>query len=66
MRQEVSMEEALYVLYFEGKPLKLRQFRIKCAYDTEVRARQVVNGVLRQKAEIDPGKITIVKYVREA
>ncbi|SMC33101.1 hypothetical protein SAMN04488500_101174 [Sporomusa malonica] len=58
------MEEILYVLYYDGKPLKVPHCRIRCAYDSEIRARQVINGVLKQRGEIDISKITIVKYGR--
>jgi hypothetical protein len=57
------MEDVLYVLYYEGKPLKVPTFRIKCAYDSEVRARQVINGILKQRVGIDISKITIVQYI---
>ena len=58
------MEEVLYVLYYEGRPLKIPQSRTKCVYDSKLRARQVINGVLKQKVKLDISKITIVKYVR--
>ena len=58
------MKDVLYVLFYEGKLLKLPRYRIKCAYDSPIKARQIINGILKQKIKIDISKVTIEKYVR--
>lgn len=57
------MKEIFYVLYHEGKPLRIPRFRIKCVYDSEEKARRVINGVIKQRIKMDISKITIEKFV---